>query len=131
MRIKNLDFLGGNAKFDHIGIAVSSIDGVLKNTKKTEDPIQKVYIAFTKLCNFKLELVEPLGESSPVSNIIKKGQSLYHICFKVKDMQAAITAARKNGFNCIASPVPAVAFNNKKIAWLFSRTFGLIELLEK
>lgn len=78
-----------------------------------------------------IELVEPLNRGSPVTNMLKKGQSLYHLCFQVKDIRQAIEAAGEGGFHCIAKPSPARAFKDKRIAWLFSKTYGLIELLER
>lgn len=127
----NLNFFGKDAEFEHIGIVVKSINDTLKNVKKISDPIQKVSVAMVNINNFKVELVEPLCESSPVTNILKKGQTIYHICFKVDNIKIAIDTARKSGFHCIAAPIQAVAFKNKKIAWLFSNTYGLVELLEK
>jgi len=62
--------------------------------------------------------------------MLKKQQSLYHLCFEVKTIEKAIEMARKHGFHCIAAPVPAKAFGSRRIAWLFSRDYGLVELLE-
>jgi len=127
----NINLLGEDAEFDHVGIAVNSINDTLKNVQKVVDPLQNVGVALININHFKIELVEPLNKSSPVTKILEKGQSIYHICFKVQNIQVAIELARKNGFHCIAKPAPAKAFKDKRIAWLFSRTYGLIELLEK
>jgi len=125
------EFFGQDACFDHVGIAVRSIDDAVTGAQAIVDPVQKVAVAFININNFRVELVEPLNEASPICNMLKKQQNLYHICFKVNDIEGAIEQARKNSFHCIANPVPAIAFENKRIAWLFSRTYGLIELLEK
>jgi len=128
--VANLNFFGDDAAFDHVGIAVSSVNDFLKNERIT-DPIQNVNIILLSINGFGVELVEPVNESSPVMGVLRRQQSLYHVCFRVQDIELAIEAARKHGFHCIARPVCAVAFNNKRIAWVFSRTYGLFELLEK
>jgi methylmalonyl-CoA/ethylmalonyl-CoA epimerase len=126
-----MDFFGEDAEFEHAGIAVRSISDAVKGVEKTEDPIQRVNVAFIYINNFKIELIEPITEKSPITKILDKGQSLYHICFRVPDMKKAIETARKHGFHCIARPVPAKAFNDNKVAWVFSKVYGLFELIEE
>jgi methylmalonyl-CoA/ethylmalonyl-CoA epimerase len=125
-----VNFFGEDAEFEHAGIAVRSINDSVDGTEKTEDPIQRVNVAFMYLNNFKIELIEPITEKSPVTKILDKGQSLYHLCFRVPDINKAIETARKHGFHCIARPVPAKAFNDNKVAWVFSKVYGLFELIE-
>lgn len=128
-----LNFFGDGAVFDHVGLAVRSIENTLDIADKIDvvsDSIQKVSVGFVQMNGLTVELIEPLGQDTPVALSLKKGQQLVHLCFRVPDMAAAIEKGRQNGFHCIAKPVPAIAFNNRKIAWLFSRTYGLIELLE-
>ena len=128
--IKQFTFFGENAEFDHIGIAVRSIDKNVKAVDIIADPIQKVRVAFIKINDVKFELVEPCAIDSPINQYLNNRQSFYHICFRVQNIDSAIKVARTNGFHCIAKPVPAAAFHNRRIAWLFSRTYGLVELLE-
>jgi methylmalonyl-CoA/ethylmalonyl-CoA epimerase len=123
-------FFGEHAEFEHAGIAVRSISNALNSVEKTEDPIQRVNVAFIYINNFKIELIEPITEKSPIANILDKGQSLYHLCFRVPDIKKALETARNHGFHCIARPVPAKAFNDKKVAWVFSKVYGLFELIE-
>jgi methylmalonyl-CoA/ethylmalonyl-CoA epimerase len=130
-QVNDMNFFGEDVEFDHAGFVVKSIDNAFKNATKILDPVQKVYVTFINIHNFKVELVEPLNDFSPVTHILKKGHNIYHTCFKVKNIREAIEIARKNGFHCIGKPVSATAFEGKKIAWVFSRNYGLIELLEK
>ncbi len=126
--IKN--FFGEHAEFEHAGIAVRSISDTAKGVEIIESPIQRVNVAFIYINNLKVELIEPLAEKSPITNILEKGQSLYHLCFRVPDINNALETARKHGFHCIARPVPAKAFNDNKVAWVFSKVYGLFELIE-
>ena len=124
-------FFGEHAEFEHAGVAVRSINDAAKGVEKTEDPIQRVNVAFIYINNFKIELIEPITEKSPITKILDKGQSLYHLCFRVPDINKALESARKHGFHCIARPVPAKAFNDNKVAWVFSKVYGLFELIEE
>ena len=126
----DLNYFGEGAKFHHVGFAVRSIDAVLENARKTVDPVQKVTVTLFGINGLMVELVEPGDSSSPVSNMLEKGQNIYHMCMSVPDIENSIRTARQLGFHCIAQPVPAAAFEDRKIAWLFSPVYGLIELLE-
>ena len=123
-------FFGEHAEFEHAGIAVRSISDAVKGVEKIQDPIQRVNVAFIHLNNFKIELIEPITEKSPITKILDKGQSLYHLCFRVPDINKALETARKHGFHSISRPVPAKAFNDNKVAWVFSKVYGLFELIE-
>lgn len=128
-----LNMFGDGAVFDHVGLAVRSIEATLDGNDEAtifDDNIQKVSVAFIRMNGIKVELIEPLGEKTPVALSLKKGQQLVHLCFRVPDIEAAIEKGREHGFNCIARPVPAVAFGCRRIAWLFSRVYGLVEIVE-
>lgn len=130
MDIKPIDIFGESAEMDHIGMAAQSIDAIVPCADKVVDTLQGVSVSFVDLHGVTIELVEPSGEDSPISNIMKKGGKLLHICYRVQDLDGAIQHARKRGVHMIAKPVPAIAFQNRKIAWLYSNTWGLLELVE-
>jgi len=122
---------GENSSFHHVGLAVSSLAETKLEIQPVIDPIQKVKIAFAELDGCRIELLEPIGDNSPILNSVKKGVKLLHICFEVDDLLLAMENARGNGFMVIASPVPAVVFKNRRIAWVFHSVWGVIELLER
>jgi methylmalonyl-CoA/ethylmalonyl-CoA epimerase len=124
------NFFGEEARFDHIGFAVKSINKVYPNLPIIEDPLQKARIAFLEMNNTCIELVEPLDTASPVNNILEKGQKIYHICYQVNDLEQAVKIARKHGFHRISSAMPAAAFAQKRVVWLYNTRLGLVELLE-
>jgi methylmalonyl-CoA/ethylmalonyl-CoA epimerase len=131
LRVALQNFFGENAVFEHIGLAVSSIHTAAEDhIESVADERQQVSVAFVNLHGIQVELIEPFTETSPISQNLRQGQKLVHLCFQVPALEAAITHARQHGFYCIAQPVPATAFDERKIAWLFSQTYGLIELLE-
>jgi hypothetical protein len=130
MSKNGISFFGDGAEFSHFGIAVESIDSSL-GLNKIADPVQKVFVAFTEIHGIPVELVEPMNKSSPVSDILKKGGGGYHLCYRVPNLDFACEEARRNGLLLFSAPVEAVAFSNKKIAWLFHPVYGIFELLEK
>jgi methylmalonyl-CoA/ethylmalonyl-CoA epimerase len=126
-----LDLLGKDAKFEHIGLVVKSIREISGDKAEVHsDSVQKVHVAFVDMHGVRVELIEPMGEASPVAASLNKGQKLLHLCYRVPDLENAIQYSRTKGFHCIARPVPAVAFTGKPIAWLFSKEYGLVELVE-
>ena len=132
IEILELNLFGKGATFNHLGVAVKSIKDIVSDELMiVSDEVQKVAVAFINLSGIKIELIEPLDENSPISSSLKEGRQLIHLCFQVPDLDIAIKQGRENSFHCIAKPVTARAFKNKRIVWLFSRTYGLIELLEE
>ena len=125
-----LNVFGQNARLDHIGVVVKSIRDVSPSSQVVTDKIQKVSVAFVILNGVKIELVEPYGHLSPVAASLSKGTKFLHMCYRVSDIERILKGCRKHGFHLIKRPVPAVAFGNKRIAWVYSDKYGLFELLE-
>lgn len=128
-------------KIHHLGIAVKDIKTSSLQYKKSLgwemrtaiifDPIQNVNIIFMGDENEILyELIEPVDETSPVYNLLKRRVSLYHFCYEVLDIEAKIEELLRNGFLKISGPLPAVAFGGKKVAFLINQDNLTIELVE-
>ena len=129
--IKNFNFFGDEARFEHIGIAIRNINSVSNDLKKINDKIQNVNLSFINCNGLIIELVEPVDKDSPIKSYLNKKQSYYHICFSVPNLEHSIKHAKRHNFIRISKPVPAIAFQNRKIVWLFHSDFGLVELLER
>jgi methylmalonyl-CoA/ethylmalonyl-CoA epimerase len=136
--------VSGNGILHHLGFAVSSISAVAEefavsvsarwNGEIIHDPIQRVRVSFFSPVdpqNPVFELVEPASEASPVSNFLKKGGGLHHVCYEIDDLDPGLREARGVGLVIVANPVPAVAFAGRRIAWVCSKRRLLIELLER
>jgi methylmalonyl-CoA/ethylmalonyl-CoA epimerase len=78
----------------------------------------------------QIELVAPLGDDSPVNRLLSKGGGAYHTCYAVDDIEQAIAQARTNGCLLVSGPSPAVAYGGKRIAWLYTPTRQLFEVVE-
>ncbi len=71
-------------------------------------------------------------KTSPVYNILKKvGVSAYHFCYEVDNLQNSIEELEAKDFRLLVEPVGAIAFDNRKICFLYHLDAGLIELLEQ
>jgi methylmalonyl-CoA/ethylmalonyl-CoA epimerase len=134
---------GAPPKFAHLGIAVSVIQPAIDSYKRLfgyqllsgpfDDPIQKVTVCFLAArssSDFSIELVAPLGPGSPIDDALKKGLGAYHVCYEVADLGRTLQDFRNLGCIVISKPVPAAAFGGRRIAWLYTPTRQLVELLE-
>lgn len=128
--------------FHHIGVATNNIElttkhynnfGYKQSTELFLDPIQNVYILFLEKLNSPcIELVAPVNEDSPILNILNKnGTTPYHFCFEVDDILKEVGKLKKLKFVMVSKIVPAVAFNNRLVCFLYNKESGLIELLNK
>lgn len=124
----------------HFGFAVRSIVECAERISSVvegewlgdiiEDPLQQVRVSFISIKNCpKLELVEPINDASPINGYIKKGTPMYHICYEVNDIVKSIKYQKAIGSLVISDPKPAVAFNGREIAWVYTRDKMLIEFL--
>jgi methylmalonyl-CoA/ethylmalonyl-CoA epimerase len=129
-------------RFHHVGIAVKNINesinayealGYSKTSEIIHDPIQKVQLCFLdKVESPTLELVAAVSSESPVNNILaKSGPTPYHNCFEVDDISESVARLKQHGYRRLSAIVPAIAFGNRKICFLYHKELGLIELLEK
>jgi len=128
--------------FHHIGVAVRELQesipsfhelfGYELTSGPFDDPIQRVSVCFLSRGDgdVVIELVAPLGPDSPVNRTLKKGGGVYHICYEVADINASIKSLTDKGSMLISGPDPAVAFDQRKIAWLMTQTLLLVELLQ-
>jgi len=130
--LKEVKFFGENVRFEHLGLIVDSIEKIKPDLKLEihPEPAQQVSVAFMSLHGLNVELIEPMGEDSPVSLSLKKGQKLVHICYRTPDLAKSIEESRKFGFMCFREPLPSETYGGKMSAWLFSRAYGLFELIE-
>lgn len=128
--------------FHHIGIACRDIEKTkpfyaamgYTAAATVDDPVQQVRVCFLDKDGApRVELLEPLNEkTSPVSRILASaGVSPYHICYQVENLEAAIRSMRAQRFLLVSGPVPACAMDNRRIAFLFQKHTGLVELVEQ
>ncbi|WNB93618.1 methylmalonyl-CoA epimerase [Bacillus sp. NEB1478] len=129
-------------KIDHIGIAVSSLDETLPfyvnqlglSLEAIEEvKSQKVKVAFIKIGETRLELLEPLSEESPIAQFIqKRGQGVHHIALGVSNIQDRIDEMKANGIKMI-NEAPVIGAGGASVAFMHPSSTHkvLFELCEK
>jgi methylmalonyl-CoA/ethylmalonyl-CoA epimerase len=126
----------------HIGVAVSALAPAIEVHRTVfgqelvsgpfVDPLQKVEVCFLSRAGEPLlELVAPSGDDSPISAQLRRGIGAYHLCYQVDDLESSLAAALTQRCLLVAAPQPAVAFGGRRIAWFFTPTRQLTELLER
>jgi methylmalonyl-CoA/ethylmalonyl-CoA epimerase len=105
-------------RLNHIGIAVPSIEaakgpsvrlyGVKESdiTPTRDMPDQGVRFAFVNLPNSQIELIEPLGENSPIKKFVERNPQggQHHVCFEVENIYEARDAMRAKGATILNEP---------------------------
>ena len=130
--------------FHHLGVAVKSIARAIPVYQDLfgyelvsgpfDDAIQCVSVCFLRRQapgEIMIELIAPLGENTPIDRVLSKGGGAYHTCYEVENLDETLAALKSKKCILVSGPVPAVAFDNRRIAWLFTPTQQLVELLEK
>jgi methylmalonyl-CoA/ethylmalonyl-CoA epimerase len=140
----SLQIWGLQMKLHHVGIVTKDIESTIRRhkdlfdfvpiTKIVKDPIQKVSVVMLAAPGADrgfIELIAPLSDDSPVSQILKGKSRLYHLCFLVGDIEKAIRNFRSHGAIIISGPVPAELYGGKRIAFAYTPDKYVVELLEK
>lgn len=129
-------------KVDHIGIAVRDLKQVLPYYTevlgcpllKIEDvESQKVRVAFIDAGNIKLELLEPMDDTSPIFKFIeKRGEGIHHIAFGVENIEQRMAELRADGVQLL-SDTPKPGAGGALVAFLHPKSSNgvLYELCEK
>jgi len=130
-------------QFSHVGMAVPSIEQAIDLYQEIfgytvlsgpfNDPVQSVSVCFLGTRgsgNPTIELIAPNGEKSPVNKILTKGIGAYHLCHEVDDIEEALEYVRSRGCIVISKPVSAIAFGGHRIAWFYTPSHHLMELVE-
>ena len=127
----------------HVGYALKSIEPTAANyvsrygyelvTPVIHDPLQTALVQFLKLRGDTayLEFVAPDGPKSKLSNAVKRGGGLNHLCYIAGPLEAAISQLEKNGMRLISDPKPGLAFAGRRICWLLGDDRLPIELVER
>ncbi len=120
-------------KIDHIGIAVTNLEAALplyrdvlgmqfQGVEEVED--QKLRVAFLKVGESKIELLEPTSPESPVSRFLEKGgEGIHHIAYRVENLAEALDELKEKGIRLI-DQTPRKGAHGTSIAFLHPRATG-------
>ncbi len=95
-------------------------------------PEHGVTVVFVELPNTKVELLEPLGEASPIAAFLEKSPSggIHHMCYEVDDILAARDRMLSEGARVLGDGEPKTGAHNKPVLFLHPKDFcgTLVEL---
>jgi methylmalonyl-CoA/ethylmalonyl-CoA epimerase len=93
-----------------------------------------VTVAFVALPNTKIELMEPLGEASPIAGFLQRnaGGGIHHLCYEVDDIAAARDRLMRAGARVLGDGNPRIGAHGRPVLFLHPKDFqgALIELEE-
>ncbi len=128
-------------RINHIAIAVPDIDKATATyrdilgasvSEKQLLPEHGVTVVFIELPNTKVELLEPLGETSPIAAFLAKSPDggMHHICYEVDDILAARDKLIRDGARVLGNGEPKIGAHGKPVLFLHPKDFcgTLVEL---
>ncbi|MEM8793019.1 MAG: methylmalonyl-CoA epimerase [Pseudomonadota bacterium] len=130
-------------RLNHVAIAVPDLAAATALYRDTlgarvsppqAEPDHGVTVVFIELPNTKVELLEPLGEGSPIAGFLEKSPAggIHHICYEVEDIRAARDRLQGEGARVLGDGEPKIGAHGKPVLFLHPKDFNgtLVELEE-
>lgn len=128
-------------RLNHVAIAVPDLAAATQLYRKSLDAIvtapqrlieHGVTVVFVELPNSKIELLEPLGEKSPIAAFLLKNPSggIHHICYEVENIKQSRDHLIASGARILGNGEPKIGAHGKPVLFLHPKDFygTLIEL---
>jgi methylmalonyl-CoA/ethylmalonyl-CoA epimerase len=128
-------------RLNHVAIAVPDLAAAAASYRDTLGasvgepqalPVHGVTVVFIDVGNTKIELLEPLGEASPIAAFLDKNPSggMHHVCYEVDDIIVARNRLRAAGMRVLGDSEPKTGAHGKPVLFLHPKDFQgtLIEL---
>lgn len=128
-------------RLNHVAIAVPDLEAAAAQYRDTLGaqvgavqalPEHGVSVIFVELPNTKIELLEPLGDDSPIAAFLARNPAggVHHICYEVDDILAARDQLRDSGARVLGSGDPKTGAHGKPVLFLHPKDFTgtLVEL---
>ena len=130
-------------RLNHVAIAVPDLGAAAARYRDAlgaevgpplDLPEHGVRVVFVSLPNTKIELLEPLGEASPIAAFLARspGGGIHHLCYEVGDIRAARDRLLAEGARVLGGGEPKVGAHGKPVLFLHPKDFDgtLIEIEE-
>jgi methylmalonyl-CoA/ethylmalonyl-CoA epimerase len=128
-------------RLNHVAIAVRDLAKAAEVYRRTlgaqvsqpvPQPAHGVTTVFVTLPNTKIELLEPLGETSPLARFLERNPDggIHHVCYEVDDIRGARDMLKKDGARVLGDGEPKMGAHGKPVLFLHPKDFcgTLIEL---
>ncbi|KQS71688.1 methylmalonyl-CoA epimerase [Rhizobium sp. Leaf371] len=126
---------------NHVAIAVPDLTAAIAVYEKLgatisapqELPEHGVTVVFIQLPNTKIELLHPLGETSPIAAFLAKNPAggIHHLCFEVPDIGEARDRVIENGIRVLGTGEPTIGAHGLPVLFVHPKDmFGTLVELE-
>jgi len=129
-------------RLNHVGVATPSIEksvalyrgmlGARKVHEAFDLPAQGVRVCFVDTPNSQIELLEPLGEGSPIARFLERNPEggQHHVCFEVPDIDEAKAEMEAKGARVLGEP--RIGAHGTPVIFVHPKDMGgvLVELME-
>ena len=128
-------------RLNHVAIATNDIKKAAKIYRDTlggkfseevPQPDHGVTTVFVDLGNTKIELLEPLGDNSPIAKFLEKNPDggIHHVCYEVDDIRAARDTLKRQGARVLGDGEPKIGAHGRPVLFLHPKDFcgTLVEL---
>jgi methylmalonyl-CoA/ethylmalonyl-CoA epimerase len=128
-------------RLNHVAIAVPDLAAAVavyrgtlgaRITEPQAEPAHGVTVVFIELPNTKVELLEPLGDASPIRAFLEKNPAggIHHVCYEVDDIIAARDRLKAQGARVLGDGQPKTGAHGKPVLFLHPKDFlgTLVEL---
>ena len=130
-------------RLNHVAIAVPNLAAAAARYRDrlgarvsaaAAQPDHGVTTVFVELPNTKIELLEPLGENSPIAAFLARNPDggIHHLCYEVEDIADASRRLAESGVRILGTGEPKPGAHGKPVLFLHPKDFmgTLIELEE-
>lgn len=130
-------------RLNHVAIAVPNLAQASELYRQTlgadvSDPVPQpahgVTVVFVTLPNTKIELLEPLGDKSPIAAFLERNATggIHHICYEVDNIIAARDRLKAAGARVLGDGEPKIGAHGKPVLFLHPKDFNgtLVEIEE-
>ena len=129
-------------RLNHVGVATPSIEksldlyrnmfGAEPHGEPFDLPAQGVRVCVVDTPNSQIELIEPLGEGSPVAKFLEKNPNggQHHVCFEVPDIKEAKAELEAKGARVLGEP--RLGAHGTPVFFVHPKDMGgmLVEIME-
>ena len=128
-------------RLNHVAIAVKDLAAATATYRDVlgaevsaplPQPEHGVTVVFINLPNTKIELLEPLGENSPITKFLERNSDggIHHICYEVADVRVARDTLKAGGARVLGDGEPRIGAHGKPVIFLHPKDFNgtLVEL---
>ncbi len=130
-------------RLNHVAIAVPNLEAGIARYRDTLGaevsapqslPEHGVTVVFVTLPNTKIELLEALGQGSPIAKFLERNPDggIHHICYEVADIRVARDALAAAGLRVLGDGEPKIGAHGNPVLFLHPKDMNgtLVELEE-